>query len=56
MHFAGILPADAPDPLLKMAETRKDMPIPVVAFVEQRSLEITDFGISSAFRPGGCSA
>ena len=32
------------------------MPIPVVEFVEQRSLEITDFSISSAFGPGGYSA
>lgn len=56
MHFAGILPADAPDPRLKMAETLKDMPIPVVEFVEQRSLEITDVGMSSAFGPGGYSA
>jgi len=56
MHFAGILPADAPDPRLKMAETLKDMPIAVVEFVEQRSLEVTDVGSSSAFGPGGYSA
>ena len=56
MHFAGILPADAPDPRLKMAETLKDMPIPVIEFVEQRSLEITDIAISSTSGPRGYAA
>lgn len=56
MHFARILPPDAPDPRLKMAETLKQMPIPVIEFAEQRSLEISDVGISSASGPSGYSA
>jgi hypothetical protein len=56
MHFAGILPADAPDPRLKVAEMLKDMPIPIVDFAEQRSLETTDVSMSSASGPAGYSA
>jgi hypothetical protein len=56
MHFAGILPADAPDPRLEIAEMLKAVPIPIIEFVEQRSLEITDTGIYYATDAAGYSA
>lgn len=55
MHFAGVLPEDAPDPRLQIAELLSGMPIPVIEFAEQRSLEITDIGVNSATDTAGCS-
>lgn len=42
MRLSGILPADAPDPRLELAERLKLMPIPVMGLVSQPSLEDTD--------------
>ena len=42
MKFRGILSEDAPDPRLPQNEQRKLMPIPVIGFVPQPSLEDTD--------------
>ena len=39
MRFAGILPMDAPDPRIELAELQKLMPIPVLELVTQPALE-----------------
>lgn len=39
MRFAGVLPEDAPDPRDKLAEQLKLLPIPVLGFAPQPSLE-----------------
>jgi hypothetical protein len=39
MHFAGVLPEDAPDPRREQAEKLKLMPVPVIGLVAQSSLE-----------------
>ncbi|GAB3136143.1 hypothetical protein [Marisediminicola antarctica] len=46
MQFAGVLPEDAPDPRVECAEMLTAMPIPVIEFAAQRSLEITDIGVN----------
>lgn len=51
MQFAGILPEDAPDPRLEMAERLKAMPVPVMGFVPQPTLEDADqVGLTSGDR------
>jgi hypothetical protein len=47
MEFAGTLPEDAPDPRRERAEALKAMPIPVIGFIEQRTLELADIGLVS---------
>lgn len=42
MRLSGILPEDAPDPRVEVAERLKLMPIPVMGLVAQPSLEDTD--------------
>jgi hypothetical protein len=42
MRLSGILPEDAPDPRVELAERLKLMPIPVMGLVTQPSLEDTD--------------
>jgi hypothetical protein len=42
MRLSGILPEDAPDPRVELAERLKLMPIPVMGLVSQPSLEDTD--------------
>lgn len=39
MHFGGFLPEDAPDPRIAQAEKVKLMPVPVMGFVAQPTLE-----------------
>jgi hypothetical protein len=39
MHFAGVLPEDAPDPRRGQAEKLKLMPVPLMGLVVQSSLE-----------------
>ncbi|GAA1212394.1 hypothetical protein [Rhodoglobus aureus] len=56
MHFAGVLPEDAPDPRARHAELLKRMPIPVVEFVAQPSVQVTDISVNSATDRYGCSA
>jgi len=56
MHFAGVLPEDAPDPREQHAELLKRMPIPLIEFVAQRSLEVTDIGVNSATDSDGFSS
>ncbi|CAD5994991.1 hypothetical protein [Agreia sp. COWG] len=41
MHFAGILPEDAPDPRLAQDKQLRSMPVPVMGLVPQPSLEDT---------------
>lgn len=55
MHFAGVLPEDAPDPRLEIADSLRSMPIPILEFAAQRSLEITDIGLNSATDAAGYS-
>lgn len=53
MHFAGVVPEDAPDPRLKREALLKDMPIPIVEFVPQPSVEFVDYGVSTSGGEGG---
>ena len=55
MQFAGVLPEDAPDPRVEYAEMLTAMPIPVIEFAAQRSLEITDIGVNYGTDRGGFS-
>lgn len=47
MQFAGVLPEDAPDPRLERGELLKRMPIPIIEFAAQPSLEVADFNVST---------
>lgn len=55
MQFAGVLPEDAPDPRVDRAEMLNSMPIPVIEFADQLSLEIMDIGVSSSTDSAGYS-
>jgi len=56
MHFAGVLPEDAPDPRVQHAERLERMPVPVIEFTTQPSLEVTDVGVSFATDSDGYSS
>jgi len=56
MHFAGVLPEDAPDPRMHHAELLHQMPIPVIEFVAQSSIEVTDVGVNFATDSDGYSS
>jgi hypothetical protein len=47
MQFAGVLPEDAPDPRFEQEQLLNSMPIAVYEFAAQRSVEVTDIGVSS---------
>lgn len=48
MHVAGLVPEDAPDPMLGVVEHLRRMPIPILGFVPQRHLEDWgNFGVQS---------
>lgn len=53
MHFAGVLPEDAPDPRVERMKLLEDLPIPVIELVSQRSLGTTDFGVNAGTDPEG---
>jgi hypothetical protein len=56
MHFAGVLPEDAPDPRVHHAELLHQMPIPVMGFAAQSSIEEMDVSVSSASDSDGHSS
>ena len=56
MNVAGILPEDAPDPRANQAELLRQLPIPVIEPVAQRSLEISDVGVNFATDGDGRSS
>lgn len=39
MHVAGVVPHDAPDPMLGIVEQLRQMPVPIIGLVPQRHLE-----------------
>ncbi|WP_292829246.1 hypothetical protein [Microbacterium sp.] len=47
MQFGGVLPEDAPDPRFEREQQLQRMPIPVFEFAHQRSVGVTDIGVSS---------
>ncbi len=54
--MGGILPEEAPDPRTEWVENQKLIPIPVVGFMPQPSLEETDaVGLSYGLDDGGYS-
>ena len=56
MHFAGVLPQDAPDPRAQHAELLRQIPIAVMEFVAQSSIEVTDVGVNFATDSDGHSS
>ncbi|MGV8858279.1 hypothetical protein [Rhodoglobus sp.] len=56
MNFTGVLPEDAPDPRAHHAALLRQMPIPVMGFAAQSSVDETDVSVSSASDSEGYSS
>lgn len=56
MHFAGVLPEDAPDPRAQHAERLERMPVPVIGFAGQSAIDETDVGVNFASDSDGYSS
>lgn len=51
MEIAGVVPVDAPDPMLDIVNQLRQMPVPILGFVPQRHLEDwAGFGVQSVIK------
>ncbi|MCT9820794.1 hypothetical protein N3K63_10915 [Microbacterium sp. W1N] len=48
MRYAGVLPEDAPDPRFEREELAKAMPVPIIEFATQPSIEFASFSVSTS--------
>lgn len=48
MHFAGVVPEDAPDPRFEREELASTMPVPIIELVPQAAVEFASFSVSTS--------